>query len=93
MQDVDGLERGVARAVQPGADVELELDPQGSLMDADMGAYYTWLNQQRLSGAEQATFLVWFEDHPEAMAIGPGFDRGKESEEPIALRDLIARVA
>ena len=27
-----------------------ELDPQGSLVDADMGAYYTWLNQQRLSG-------------------------------------------
>ena len=70
-----------------------ELDPQGSLMDADMGAYYTWLNQQRLSGADQATFLVWFEDHPEAMAVGPGFARGKESEEPIALRDLIARVA
>ena len=27
-----------------------ELDPLGSLIDADMGAYYTWLNQQRLSG-------------------------------------------
>ncbi len=48
-----------------------ELDPQGSLVDADMGAYYTWLNQQRLSGAEKATFLVWFEDHREALAIGP----------------------
>ena len=54
-----------------------ELDPQGSLVDADMGAYYTWLNQQRLSGAEQATFLVWFEDHAEAVAIGPGFDGGR----------------
>ena len=39
-----------------------ELDPQGSLVDADMGAYYTWLNQQRLSGAESARFLAWFED-------------------------------
>ena len=48
-----------------------ELDPQGSLVDADMGAYYTWLNQQRLSGAERAAFLVWFEDHQEALAIGP----------------------
>ena len=26
-----------------------ELDPLGSLVDADMGAYYTWLNQQRLT--------------------------------------------
>ena len=69
-----------------------ELDPQGSLIDADMGAYYTWLNQQRLPGAEQATFLGWFEDHQEAVAIGPSFDRGKESDAPIPLRDLLSRV-
>jgi hypothetical protein len=70
-----------------------ELDPQGSLVDADMGAYYTWLNQQRLSGAEQARFLVWFEDHPEALAIGPGFARNGRSDEVIALRELIAKLA
>ena len=34
------------------------LDPIGSLIDADMGAYYNWLNQQRLPGAEQSSFLV-----------------------------------
>ena len=28
-----------------------ELDLAGSLVDADMGAYYNWLNQQRLPGA------------------------------------------
>ena len=33
-----------------------ELDPQGSLVDADMGAYYTWLNQQRLPGASRPPF-------------------------------------
>src|SRR5579872_2720307 len=27
-----------------------ELDPEGSLIDADMGAYYHWINQQRLQG-------------------------------------------
>src|SRR5436305_7636917 len=64
-----------------------ELDPQGSLVDADMGAYYTWLNQQRLSGAEKATFLAWFEDQQEAIAIGPGIDRDKRSDTPIELRD------
>src|SRR5882757_845485 len=36
-----------------------ELDPLGSLIDADMGAYYNWLNLQRLTGAEQSSFLVW----------------------------------
>src|SRR5437588_10592409 len=34
-----------------------ELDPAGSLIDADMGAYYTWLNQQRL---ERSRLPFWF---------------------------------
>src|SRR5580658_7226999 len=37
-----------------------ELDPEGSLIDADMGAWYTWLNQQRLPGEEKSAFLAWF---------------------------------
>jgi hypothetical protein len=70
-----------------------ELDPQGSLIDADMGAYYSWLNQQRLPGEEKSTFLAWFEDHDGAVAIGPTFERGKRSETPTELADLIARIA
>jgi hypothetical protein len=70
-----------------------ELDPQGSLVDADMGAYYTWLNQQRLSGASQAAFLAWFEDHEEAVAIGPGFEANKRSDAPIELKDIVAQAA
>jgi hypothetical protein len=69
-----------------------ELDPQGSLIDADMGAYYTWLNQQRLSGAEKASFLVWFEDQQEAIALGPKFERNKSSDAPIELQDIVARL-
>jgi hypothetical protein len=67
------------------------LDPQGSLVDADMGAYYTWLNQQRLSGASQAAFLAWFEDHEELVAIGPGFEANKRSDAPIELKDIVAQ--
>jgi hypothetical protein len=67
-----------------------ELDPQGSLIDADMGAYYTWLNQQRLPGAEKAVFVAWFEDQQEAIAIGPGVQRGKSSEASLGIRELIA---
>ena len=70
-----------------------ELDPQGSLIDADMGAYYTWLNQQRLPGDDKAAFLVWFEDHDEAVAIAPTLERGKRSDDPVELADLIARIA
>jgi hypothetical protein len=70
-----------------------EVDPQGSLIDADMGAYQTWLNQQRLPSAEKAVFLVWFEDQREAVAIGPGFEKGKSSEAPIELREVVSSLA
>ncbi len=70
-----------------------ELDPQGSLIDADMGAYYTWLNQQRLQGDDQSAFLAWFEDHGEAVAIAPGIEHGQRSDAPIELADLVARIA
>lgn len=66
-----------------------ELDPAGSLVDADMGAYYTWLNQQRLTGAEKSSFLVWFEDHAEAVAIGPKLARGAIKEQPLNLKELL----
>jgi hypothetical protein len=69
-----------------------QLDPEGSLRDGDMGAYYTWLNQQRLSGADQSRFLVWFEDHTEAVAIGPGMKAGSESNEQMGLQELVNRV-
>jgi hypothetical protein len=73
-----------------GADSRVELDPIGSLIDADMGAYYNWLNQQRLTGAEQSSFLVWFENHGEAVAIGPSMPRGTESTTAINLQKLLS---
>jgi len=69
-----------------------ELDPEGSLVDADMGAYYTWLNQQRLDGAEQASFLAWFEGHNEAVAIAPSMARGAESKDPVSLESLVKQI-
>ena len=53
-----------------------------------MGAYYTWLNIQRLSGGDRSSFLAWFEGHQEALAIGPSFKRGIESNTPIELAEL-----
>jgi hypothetical protein len=73
-----------------GTDSRVELDPMGSLVDADMGAYYNWLNQQRLMGAEQSSFLVWFENHSEAVAIGPSMPRGTESTTVVDLRKLLS---
>lgn len=70
-----------------------ELDPQGSLVDADMGAYYQWLNQQRLPESENSAFLAWFEDHGQAVAIGPGIDRGKVFDSPMELAALVHKLA
>jgi hypothetical protein len=67
-----------------------ELDFIGSLVDADMGAYYNWLNQQRLPGAEQSSYLVWFEGHNKAVAIGPGLPRGTESNASADLHQLLS---
>jgi hypothetical protein len=67
-----------------------ELDPLGSLIDADMGAYYNWLNLQRLPGAEQSSFLVWFEGHNEAIAIGPSIPRGTESNAATGMEQLLS---
>ena len=67
-----------------------ELDPLGALIDADMGAYYNWLNLQRLTGAEQSSFLVWFEGHNEAVAIGPSLPRGTVSNSAASLEQLIS---
>lgn len=67
-----------------------ELDLTGSLIDADMGAYYNWINQQRLPMAEQSSFLVWFEGHGQALAIGPALARGTASNSNVDLGQLIS---
>ncbi len=72
---------------------QVELDPVGSLVDGDMGAYYNWINQQRLPGAEQSSFLVWFEGHNIAVAISPTLPRGTHSETPADMRELLTMMA
>lgn len=69
---------------------KVELDLTGSLVDADIGAYYNWLNQQRLTGADRSAFLAWFEDHNVAVAIGPSIPRGTESNNPMDLSQILA---
>lgn len=67
-----------------------QLDMTGSLIDADMGAYYNWINQQRLPGSEQSSFLVWFEGHGQALAIGPSLARGTASNATADLGEVLS---
>jgi hypothetical protein len=69
------------------------LDPQGSLVDADMGAYYTWLNMRRLTGADQMRFLVYFEGHNQALAIAPTLPGGTTSDTPMDMARVLKLLA
>jgi len=65
------------------------LDFEGSLVDADFGAYYTWINLNRLPNPEMATFIAWSEAHKQAIAIGPGCPRGTEAPNSTSLSQLL----
>lgn len=71
-----------------GSGVKNSVDPQGSLVDADMGAYYTWVDQQRLSGAGSSAFVAWSEAHNQAIVISPSAPRGVASPSPITVRQM-----
>ncbi len=67
-----------------------ELDPAGSLVDADMGAWYQWINQQRLPGYDRSVFIAWFEGHKQALVIAPTLPRGTQSNTPMDIQKLIS---
>jgi hypothetical protein len=64
-------------------------DEQGSLVDADMGAYYTWINQSRLPGSEHARFLAWWEDRNLAFVVSPVLPRGTTSTQKADMKQLL----
>ncbi|MBS1804205.1 MAG: hypothetical protein JST28_12625 [Acidobacteria bacterium] len=76
-----------------GGSSESETDPVGSLVDGEMGAYYHWINQQRLPDSDRSRFIAWFEGHRQAVAIGPTMPRGTESNSAIGLQELLALVS
>jgi hypothetical protein len=85
-------QRGMNEMFAKPADA-VEVDSAGSLVDADFGAYYTWINLNRLEGAETASFIAWSETDRQAIAIGPSFARGTEAPNPISMGRLLSLVA
>jgi hypothetical protein len=71
----------------------VEIDNAGSLVDADLATYYTWINLNRLEGSETSTFLAWSQAHRQAVAIGPGLPRGTEAPEATRMEGLLQMVA
>lgn len=72
-----------------GGPGEAEVDPVGSLVDGDMGAYYHWINQQRLAGGERGAFVAWFEGQGQALVISPALPRGTESKSALDLGQIL----
>lgn len=68
-------------------------DGRGALVDADMAAYYTWINLMRLTGAADAAFLAWFENHNEAIVVSPRSQRGSHSDQKVTISELLAKLA
>ncbi|MEO8735998.1 MAG: hypothetical protein ABI380_05625 [Edaphobacter sp.] len=71
-------------------ELEPEPDYPGSLVDAEMGAYMSYLNLQRLPGSKTASFLAWHEGYGQAVLIGPGLPRDTVSGSPIQMGQLLS---
>lgn len=68
-------------------------DLQGSFVDANMGAYYTWINQQRLSGAPSAVFVAYSEARRQAVAVGPGLPKATTSPQAFPIDKLVGMLS
>jgi hypothetical protein len=80
-------------AVLAGDAQPITLDSEGALIDADMAAYYTWINLMRLTGAHEAAFLAWFENHNEALVVSPAFSRNSQSDREVTIPELLGELA
>ena len=65
------------------------MDPEGSLRDAEMGAYYAWIEMNRVTSPEKGTFLAWIEGTSQAVLIGSKAARGTRCDTALQLKDAL----
>lgn len=66
-----------------------EPDYPGSLVDGDLAAYYTWLESERLPGADRGVFLAWAAGHRQAVLIGPSVPKNVSTNNWMTLPQLL----
>lgn len=76
------------RAADPSS-----MDPDGALRDAEIGAYYTWIEMKRISSPRQGTFLAWVEGTSQAVLIGNNAPHGTQCNTPLQLKDALEAFA
>lgn len=64
-------------------------DPEGSLRDAEMGAYYNWIEMRRISGPGRLTFIAWVENQPFAVILGAGAPAGAASSTSMTIQEAV----
>lgn len=62
------------------------LDPDGALRDAEMGAYYNFLEMERITARGKGIFVLWIEGTTTAILVAPGAPVGARSDSPMGLR-------
>lgn len=66
-----------------------DLDSAGSLIDADMNAFYTWIHFQTFMGDLRLKFIAWSEEHSQAIAIGPNCPKGTRAAGKISASAML----
>lgn len=65
-------------------------DFAGSLIDADMATYYTWINLRRLSDTNCNYFVAFHSGRRQAFVSGPGMADGSYSDQAISPSKLFS---
>lgn len=68
-------------------------DPEGSLRDAEMAAYYVWLDTVRISDPARVTFLAWREGRGDAVLIAPRALASQVDTAPLTLSAALKKYA
>jgi hypothetical protein len=68
-------------------------DPEGSLRDADISAYYILLDMLRIADPAHITFLAWREDRGHAVIISPRAPAGKSDDALLDLTTALSKYA
>ena len=74
-------------------DAKPGLDPAGSFRDAEMGAYYNWLEMRRVAATGKLTFVALIEAQseaqPTAVILSPNAPAGSTCTTPLSLRQAL----
>jgi hypothetical protein len=65
------------------------VDPEGSLRDAEMGAYYTWIEMSRIASSGKNTFIAWVEGTSQAILAGSSAPGGTQCDTALRLKDAL----